>query len=92
MENSGMENLGKEGRDKITGYKGIIVGMIIYLFGCVQYGLAPKVDKNGKMGDTNWFDAGRIEIIGDGITPKSVRGKKPGGVNRDAPNGKNDRR
>ena len=37
-----MENLGKKAKDKITGFEGIIVGKIIYLFGCNQYGIAPK--------------------------------------------------
>jgi len=80
-----MENLGKEARDKVTGFKGIIIGKITYLFGCDQYGLAPKVNKDGNTGNTQWFDIGRIEITGKGVEPVSVKADKPGGFNRDAP-------
>jgi hypothetical protein len=83
-----MENLGKRARDKITGFEGIIIGMITYLFGCQQYGIAPKA-KDGKLEDSHWFDVGRVEILGEGITPESVTADKPGGENRDAPKGEN---
>lgn len=78
-------DLGQEAMDKVTGFKGIILGRIEYLFGCNQYGLVPKVNKEGKIGDTNWFDEGRIEIIGKGILPKEVKVEKNGGINRDCP-------
>jgi hypothetical protein len=74
-----MIELGKEGRDKITGFKGIVTGMCQYLYGCTRYLLNPKVSKDGKINEPEWFDDGRIEIIGRGITPKSVQSKKPGG-------------
>ena len=77
--------LGKEAKDKVTGFKGIIIGKADYLYGCTQYALKPKVDKSGKPMDTEWFDDGRIEIIGQGVAPKEVRGTKNGGPNEDAP-------
>ena len=80
-----MENLGKKAKDKITGFSGIIIGKINYLMGCDQYGLTPPIGKDGRTVDTQWFDEGRIEIIGNGIQPKTVKVKKPGGINRDAP-------
>lgn len=67
-----MDNLGKEGKDKVTGFSGIIMGKCIYLYGCAQYGITHKVDEQGKNGDTCWFDAGRIEIIGEGVKKESV--------------------
>lgn len=83
-----MKNLGKQGKDKITGFEGIIVSKIEYLFGCAQYGIAPPVYDNDKQkrGETEYFDEGRIEIIGVGVTAKSVKVKKPGAdFNKDAP-------
>ena len=82
-----MKNLGKKGKDKITGFEGIIISKIEYLFGCAQYGLAPQVYDVAlnKRGETEYFDEGRIEIIDAGVNPKSVKVKKNGGVNRDAP-------
>jgi hypothetical protein len=72
--------LGKLGKDKITGFEGIIVGKIEYLFGCDHLGLAPRTfnKEGGKRPDTEWFDDGRIEIIGDGIIAEKVSGDKPG--------------
>lgn len=80
-----MNNLGKKAKDKITGFEGIIVAKVSYLFGCAQYGVAPTTTTDGKVNDTHYFDEGRIEIIGDGVKPETVQAKKPGGVNRDMP-------
>ncbi len=73
-----MEKLGKEAKDKITGFQGIITSKHIYLYGCSQYALTPKVDKDGKTQDTSYFDEGRLEIIGEGIIPQDVQSKDPG--------------
>ena len=81
-----MKYLGKEARDKVTGFEGIIIGKINYLFGCAQYGISPKA-KDGKVNETNWFDEGRIEIIGEGIAPDEVKADKNGGINFDCPKG-----
>ena len=81
-----MENLGKKARDKITGFEGIIVGKVVHLYGCATYGLAPQAVIEGKPAHTAWFDEGRIEIIGDGISPESVQAEKPGGEDLDGVN------
>ena len=80
-----MENLGKKGEDKITGFKGIITAKCTYLYGCNQYGLTPTVNKDGKTGDTCWFDEGRIKIIGAGVKPKDVQVENPGCDNQPHP-------
>lgn len=79
-----MIQLGKKAKDKITGFEGIIIGRAQYLYGCDQYGLAPEA-KDGKVLETNWFDEGRVEITGDGVSAKEVQVEKPGGPNRDFP-------
>ena len=79
-----MIDLGKKGRDKITGFEGILVGRSQYLFGCDQYCIAPPA-KDGKILESCWFDEGRIEIVGDGFTPEEVQVEKPGDPNRDCP-------
>lgn len=81
-----MDKLGKQGRDKVTEFEGIITAKVYYLYGCAQYGLSPK-SVNGEIKDTNFFDEGRIEIISDGIKPSAVTAEKPGGVQRDMPRG-----
>lgn len=41
--------------------------------------------RDGKIESTQWFDAGRIVVIGEGIAPATVQVEKKGGPNRDAP-------
>lgn len=77
--------LGKKGRDKVTGFVGILTYAVEFLYGANQYGLTPEIDKDGKVCDSEQFDEGRIEIIDDGIKPEDVQVPVRGGVNRDAP-------
>jgi hypothetical protein len=81
-----IHGMGKEARDKMTGFQGKVAYRIEYLYGCSGYGLLPEVDKDGKTRDCEQFDEGRIEIIGGGIDPDQVQVPKRGAVvNRDAP-------
>ena len=79
-----MIELGKKVRDKVTGFEGITTGYCTYLYGCNQHNIVPLV-QDGKCGNAEWFDEGRIEVIGPGITKEEVAGEKPGGPQRDAP-------
>jgi len=80
-----MLELGQEGKDKITGFKGILTGMARYITGCDQYCLTPKAEK-GVVKDGHYFDEGRIEITGPGITAKSVTAEANGGPSSATPN------
>lgn len=80
-----MHPLGKKARDKVTNFRGMLTYGVEYLHGCNQYGLTPEVDKDGKTQDSEQFDEGRIEIVGDGLTAKDVEAPRRGGPNRDAP-------
>jgi len=82
-----MKNLGKKAKDKITGFKGIMTAKCIYLYGCTQYCLNPEVNKEGKRQEPEWFDEGRIEIIGKGIAPDEVKSDKNGCETREHPEG-----
>jgi len=77
-----MENFGKKATDKVTGFKGIITGKCFYMYGCAQYLLVGKVDKEGK-NESNWYDEGRIKILGKGVEVKEVQSEKPGAEFRD---------
>lgn len=70
--------LGQKAKDKITGFEGILTAKCEHLYGCDQYCLMPTVDKDGKAQDGKWFDDGRIEIIGAGVSAKEVQSEKPG--------------
>lgn len=79
--------LGVKAKDKITGYEGIVVTQLICLFGCSQWGISGTAfSKEGKRPDTEYFDEGRVEKTGEGITAAEVAGEKPGAdFNSDAP-------
>lgn len=79
--------LGNEIKDKITGFTGIATGRVRYLFGNVSYGIVPKVNDNGEMKSIQYFDSGRVEVIGRGIAPEEVQVEKKGGISRDMPRG-----
>ena len=79
-----MIELVRKGRDKVTGFEGIVTARVTYLTGCDQYALAPPAAE-GKILDSCYFDEGRIEIVGKGITQKEVASEKRGGPNRDCP-------
>lgn len=65
--------LGKMAKDKITDFEGIITSKHIYLTGCTQYGIQPPIDKDGKVPEKGYFDVGRIQIIGEGVSVESVQ-------------------
>lgn len=73
---------GVEVKDKITGFKGVIVGRSDYISGCIQYVVKPKkLAKDGKMQDGVWFDEDRLIVTGTKVSLKEKPKKKspPGG-------------
>ena len=81
-----MKNFGKIGKDKITNFEGVITAKCFYIFGCAQYCLTPRIDKDGKRQNIEWFDEGRIEIFNEVIKPESVQVEENGCETRDYPN------
>lgn len=74
-------DLGKTGTDKITGFKGLIVGHSNHITGCDQFHIQPECDSNSldKFLEGHWFDAGRVEISDEiVITIGEVSGEEPG--------------
>jgi hypothetical protein len=80
-----MENFGKKAKDKVTGFEGVITAKCFYMYGCAQSLLTPKVDKDGKKQDGNWFDEGRIEVFEEKISIESVKAEKNGCETREYP-------
>lgn len=56
--------IGRRVEDKVTGFAGTVSGVVVYLSGCHQALVIPRVDKDGKMGDANWFDVQRLQVQG----------------------------
>ncbi|MCK5609989.1 hypothetical protein KAR91_49405 [Candidatus Pacearchaeota archaeon] len=54
--------LGMEVEDKVTGSKGVVDSISFDLYGCVQAGVNPGLDKEKKQMDCKWFDVSRLTI------------------------------
>lgn len=61
--NATLERLnGRKVKDRITGFSGVVTGVVFYLTGCHQALVCPGMDKDGKLQDSNWFDIQRLEV------------------------------
>jgi hypothetical protein len=56
-------NMGDVVRDSISGFEGTVISRIEYINGCVQFAVQPKIDKDGKLPDAQYFDMQRLERI-----------------------------
>ena len=54
--------LGDEVQDPVTGHKGIAVGRMDFMNGCIKIGVQAVVDKDKKVPDSEWFPAQRLKI------------------------------
>lgn len=54
--------LGMRAADKVTGFTGTVSSVTFDLYGCVQVILTPPVGKDGKPGDSHWFDVKRLKL------------------------------
>lgn len=59
--------LGSKVKDVITEFEGVATGIIEYVSGCTQVLVQPKVDKDGKKVDPEWFDIQRLTLIGNEV-------------------------
>lgn len=53
--------LGLEAKDKVSGFKGTVTGVVFYLTGCNQVLISAKADKTGNV-NTMWVDVQRVEV------------------------------
>lgn len=68
-----------EVKDRVTGFKGIILGRTEYSTGCVQYGVCPqKLKADGSAPDWVWYDETRLVATGKSLkVEKAVGGPHP---------------
>ena len=57
-----MENLGKLGCDKVTGFEGIIIAKAVYLYSQDRYLIQPKSIDSKSIIQSEWISCERIEI------------------------------
>jgi hypothetical protein len=54
--------LGFQVRDKLTGFKGLVTGVVEFLTGCRQFLVQPKMRK-GEFVESRYFDEDRLEVL-----------------------------
>jgi hypothetical protein len=59
--------LGQKAKDKITGFEGVVTGMVLNLYDNDDYGLQAPLSDKGEIPEAKWFDAGRLEFLGRGV-------------------------
>lgn len=64
--------LGIQVRDIVTGFTGITIGKALYINGCIQYLVAPKVGEDNKKEAGCYYDHQRLEIVGENVAPNIV--------------------
>ncbi len=61
-----LKTLGKLAKDEVTNFSGIVMGVCVYLNGCVRIGIqSTSLNKDGEPTDIIWFDDNQITILGD---------------------------
>lgn len=82
--------LGDKVKDRVTGFTGICIYRCEFLNGCVQYGVKPATDKDGKNIEAEGVDSQQLELVDKGLNkvPKIAPKKTfTGGSMQDAPKG-----
>lgn len=54
--------LGREVRDRVTGFAGVVTTVGFDLYGCIQAVVTPGVDGDGKPGKSEWYDVNRLKV------------------------------
>ena len=74
--------IGDEVKSVVSGLKGIAVSRVEYINGCVQFGVKPRVGKDGKDTDCTYVDHKELEVVGKNVRPEA---SDTGGVQAYAP-------
>jgi hypothetical protein len=54
--------LGCEVTDKITGFKGTVIGIVRYLTGCDQALISPRTKDAREYPEASWLDINRLKV------------------------------
>ncbi|MCK5642277.1 MAG: hypothetical protein KAJ19_15835 [Gammaproteobacteria bacterium] len=55
--------LGTVVRDRVTGFVGVADNRATFLYGCDRYCVQPRIDKEGKVPDSQMIDYPQLEIV-----------------------------
>ena len=67
-----MVTLGEQVQDTVTGFKGTALAYTQHITGCRRIQVQPKVDKEGKLPDPEWFDEALLIVTKKAVNPQSV--------------------
>jgi len=62
--------MGKTYRDIVSGFEGVCVGVIEWMYGCEQYSLQPRSESAFKREKPALFFAKQLELVDEGISDK----------------------
>lgn len=55
--------IGDVAKDRVTGFKGVVIGRTEWLNGCARLGLQSQSLKDGSPIDAVWFDENQLELV-----------------------------
>ena len=58
-----LQLLGMRVEDRVTGFRGVVSSIGFDLYGCVQAIVNPGMCADGKLGESQWFDIARLQLI-----------------------------
>ena len=65
-----MIEFGKRYRDIVSGFEGICIGYVEWIYGCNQFILAPRAENASKKESSSFFFEKQLEYLDDGIVDK----------------------
>jgi hypothetical protein len=73
-----MNMLGSTVTDRVTGFRGVVTGIVEYLTGCNQALVVVPMKEDGSLPESQWFDVQRLAVVP--AVPAIVldNGKTPG--------------
>lgn len=57
--------IGRQARDRITGFRGTVTGRVEYMTGCNQLLISPLAKDDGTLVGAEWFDEQRCDLDAD---------------------------
>ena len=63
MANVQIVHLGDAVEDTVTGLRGIVIGVVEYLYGCRRLVVQPLVDKDGKYVEAVYVDEPQVVVL-----------------------------
>lgn len=74
----GRIEFGDEVKDKITGFKGVVVAIHTFMYGCTRISIQPPMQK-GKLEDAKSFDEPQLIIVKKTKVRSKASDRTPGG-------------